>query len=244
MKMLEKSVFRTRLEETLNQKIAKKHPLFAILLNGEKPDIELMRKVAVEGYQITKHFLDYVEYLFFYCPKDLPKHKRRLLFNLFEEETGRLSKTANHVELMERFLRALGVSDAERDAATPLPSTSELIHYRLAAVKDTSRYHIGASAVMIASEGQNLESTAIEARHSLLGKVYGLAKKDLLFFSVHAKEDIGHVQHGLDMVADLCVNQKMQEEALFAVEHTSDLFYQMYEGMYQAFCVDPQLEVC
>lgn len=239
--MLEKSVFRAKLEETLHHQISKKHPLFAILMNPGKPDIELLRKIAIEGYQITKHFLDYVEHLFFYCPQDLPKHKRRLLFNLFEEETGRLSKSANHVELMERFLRALGVSDAERDAATPLRATKALIDYRLAAVRDTARYHIGAAAVMIASEGQNLESTAIEARHTILGKVYGLTEDDLLFFSVHAKEDIGHVQQGLDLVADLCADQQMQEEALFAVEHTSNLFYQMYEGMYQAFCVDRPL---
>ncbi|GAB2582081.1 iron-containing redox enzyme family protein [Dyella jejuensis] len=242
--MLEKSAFRAKLEETLHHHISKKHPLFPILMNGEKPDIELLRKVAIEGYQITKYFLDYIEHLFFYCPKDLPRHKRRLLFNLFEEETGRLSKSANHVELMERFLKALGVSDAERDAATPLPTTSALIDYRLAAVKDPARYHIGAAAVMIASEGQNLESTAIEARHSILGKVYGLAEKDLLFFSVHAKEDIAHVQQGLDMVADLCVDQQMQEEALFAVDHTSNLFYQMYEGMYQAFCINRPLVAC
>lgn len=236
--MLEKSVFRAKLEETLHHHISKKHQLFAVLLDARKPDIELMRKVAVEGYQITKYFLDYVEHLFFYCPKAFAKHKRRLLFNLFEEETGRLSKSANHVELMERFLTALGVSDAERDAATPLPTTKALIDYRLAAVKDATRYHIGAAAVMIASEGQNLESTAIEARHSILGRVYGLSEEDLLFFSVHAKEDIGHVQQGLDLVADLCVTKPMQEEALFAVEHTSNLFYQMYEGMYQAFCVN------
>lgn len=239
--MLEKSVFRAKLEETLHHKISKKHPLFAVLMNPAKPDVELLRKVAIEGYQITRHFLDYVEHLFFYCPKELTKHKRRLLFNLFEEETGRLSKSANHVELMENFLRALGVSDAERDAAVPLPSTKALIDYRLAAVRDTERYHVGAAAVMIASEGQNLESTAIEARHTILGKVYGLTAKDLLFFSVHAKEDIGHVQQGLDLVADLCVTQQMQDEAMFAVEHTSDLFFQMYEGMYQAFCVDRPL---
>lgn len=194
--------------------------------------------MSLEGYQITKYFLDYVEHLFFYCPKHLKKHKRRLLFNLFEEETGRLSKSANHVELMERFLRALGISDTERDSATPLPSTKALIDYRLDAVRNPAKYHIGAAAVTIASEGQNLESTAIEARHSLLGEVYGLEPEDLLFFSVHAEEDVRHVQQGLNLVADLCTDEQMQKEALFAVEHTSQLFYEMYEGMYQEFCAN------
>ena len=234
--MLERDEFRDKMERTLHAQLQRRHPLFAILMDAANPDRALLRKVSIEGYQITRHFLDYIEHLFFYCPKHLTKHKRRLVFNLFEEETGRLSKTANHIELMENFLRALGVTDEERDSAQPLPSTRALIDYRLAAVRDPANYHIGAAAVMVASEGQNLESTAIDARHTILGRVYGLTEDDLLFFSVHAKEDVGHVQQGLDLVADLCTTAKMQEEALEAIVHTSQLFYGMYEGMYQAFC--------
>lgn len=238
--MFEEQEFRDKMESTLHEHLQKRHPLFAILMDPKNPNRELLRRVSIEGYQITRHFLDYVEHLFFYCPKHLTKHKRRLIFNLFEEETGRLSKTANHVELMENFLRALGVSDEERDNTQPLPSTRALIDYRLAAVRDHANYHIGAAAVMVASEGQNLESAAIDARHTILGRVYGLTEEDLLFFSVHAKEDVGHVQQGLDLVTDLCTTEKMQEEALEAIVHTSRLFYGMYEGMYQAFCGQPE----
>ena len=226
--MLEKNDFKVALRQTLNRNLTLENPIFMKLMVGE-PNWELLRFMTLQGYQLTKHFLLYVEHLFFYCP--LPRHKRLLLHNLYEEETGRLSKTKNHVELMHDFIRSIGIPDEVRDAAHPLPDTWELIDYRLQRVRDPSQYHIGAAAVMIASEGQNLETKAGQARHSILGKRYGLSDKDTLFFSVHQKEDIGHVHEGIELVADLCVTEQMQQEALHAVDHTCKLFYNMYEGM-------------
>ena len=236
---LSTAAFRDQLEQKLHHHLTLSHPIFEALLSpeGNKP---LLRKVALQGYQLTKYFLTYVEHLFFHCP--LPAHKRALITNCFEEETGRLSRTDNHVVLMQNFLRALGISDAERDAEQPLPATWELIDYRLQAVRDPARYHVGAAAVMIASEGQNLETVAGDARHVLLGRAYGLTEHDLLFFSVHQKEDVGHVNEGLDLVSQLCTTAQMQQEALQAVDHTCQLFSAMYENMYQVYCRAPQAE--
>lgn len=172
--------FKRALQDTLHQHLTISHPIFLELLDPQTKNLDLLRKVATQGYQLTKYFLTYVEHLFFYCPS--PTYKRALLINCYEEETGRLSRTDNHVTLMQNFIRALGVSDAQRDAETPLPATQRLIDYRLEAVRDPARYHIGAAAVMIASEGQNLETVAGDARHELLGRAYGLTEEDLLFF--------------------------------------------------------------
>jgi pyrroloquinoline-quinone synthase len=232
--MLEPTRFRAELEHVLKSHITLSHPIFRHLLDAQQPNLPLLRQVTLQGYQLTKHFLTYVEHLFFHCP--LPRFKRALLTNVYEEETGRLSRTDNHVTLMQNFVRALGISDAERDAARPLAGTKSLIDYRMRLVRDPATYHLGAAAVMVASEGQNLETQAGEARHSLLGKVYGLTDFDLQFFSVHQKEDVGHVNQGLDFVTALCTTARMQEEALDAVNHTCMLFYGMYEDMYRDFC--------
>jgi pyrroloquinoline-quinone synthase len=230
---LDDDEFRSQLENTLHAHLTISHPIFALLLDAENPRLDFLQLVALQGYQLTKNFLEYVENLFFYCP--IPRHKRRLLHNLYEEETGRISKTKNHVKLMQEFLRALGIDDETRDAAVALPNTRELIDYRMAAVKDPSRYHVGAAAVTIASEGQNLETLGSESRDVLFARVYDLKPKDLLFFSVHQIEDVGHTQQGLDLVVDLCTTGQLQEEAVFAVEHTCELFYQMYEGIYREY---------
>lgn len=233
--LLSRDDFRARLEETLHDNLTLSHPIFTLLLDESNPRPVLLRHVALQGYQLTKHFLSYIEHIYFYCP--IPKHKRLLLNNLYEEETGKFSKTKNHVRLMEDFLAAIGVTREDIDVVEPLPATRELIDYRLDAVKDVDKYHIGAAAVTIASEGQNLETLGQEPRHNMFERVYGLTEKDLLFFSVHQKEDIGHTQQGLDLVADFCTTQDLQEEAVYAVDHTCKLFYAMYEGIYQEFVV-------
>jgi pyrroloquinoline-quinone synthase len=226
--MRTKEAFRAELRSELERNLTLDQPIFRELFKGEK-NWSLLRLMATQGYQLTKHFLTYVEFLFHHCPAGI--HKRRLLINLYEEETGRISMTDNHVVLMQRFIRAIGVSDEERDRVEALPATKELIDFRLELVKDPARFHLGAAAVLIASEGQNLETRAGEARHEILGQVYGLSDKDLEFFSVHQKEDVWHVREGIDTVADACTDSAMQQAALETVDHTCQLFANMYAGI-------------
>lgn len=230
--MRSKSDFRKALRATLEEHITLEQPIFRALLSGA-PNWQLLRMVATQGYHLTKHFLEYVETLFFYCPPGL--HKKRLLFNLFEEETGYLSRTDNHVRLMERFIRAIGVSDGERDSTLALPATEELINYRMNLVKNPSSFHLGAAAVMIASEGQNLESVGGTARHEILRQHFNLREEDTIFFSVHQKEDVGHVREGIEVVCDVCSTEKMQLDALDVVNETCKRFRNMYDGAFEAY---------
>lgn len=224
--------FKLKLRHELESRITMTHPIVKKILDGT-PHWDLLRSVTLQGYQLTKHFLEYIETLYHHCPRGV--HKKRLLLNMYEEETGRFSKTDNHVVLMENFIRAIDVKDAERDAAMPLPATRALIDYRMDLVRNRHTFHMGAAAVMIASEGQNLETAAGEARHELLPRIYNLTESDLQFFSVHQKEDVGHVAEGISLVADICTTPTMQQEALETVRKTCDLFYGMYEGMHQAY---------
>ncbi|MDV5169701.1 iron-containing redox enzyme family protein [Photobacterium rosenbergii] len=234
--LLNKKDFRILMKSTLEDHLTLGHPLFKYLMDENNPNEALLKFTTLQGYQLTKHFLTYIECLFFYCP--LPKHKRALLHNMYEEETGRLSNTKNHVVLMQDFIKAIGISDDERDTAVALHQTQALIDYRMKPCKDPELYHIGAAAVLVASEGQNLESVGDQARHNILGKVYGLTEKDLLFFSVHQEEDVGHVQQGLALLADLCTTPQMQAEAIDAIDRTCRLFYGMYQGVYEHFGYD------
>ena len=220
--------FRNELEDALNSHQTIDHP---VLLELSKPvrNIQLIHLIALQGYQLTKNFAWYVGGLYHHCP--LGYYRKRLAVNLFEEETGKLSKTANHEVLMQRFIRALGISDQERDAAVALPETQDLIDYRWNLVNNPDTFHMGAAAVMIASEGQNLEERAGKARHELLPQTYGLTAEDLIFFSVHAAEDVYHVREGLDVVSEVCTTKEMQAEALEAVHGTCERFWRFYDGI-------------
>jgi pyrroloquinoline-quinone synthase len=65
--------------------------------------------------------------------------------------------------------------------------------------------------------------------------MYGLKPEDLAFFAVHAVEDVYHVADGLDLVSELCVTEKMQDEAIEAIEGTCDRFWRFFDGIQQAY---------
>jgi pyrroloquinoline-quinone synthase len=230
--MLEKSQFRKKMEDYLHSRLTLDHPILLELAKPQK-NLPLIKKIALQGYQLTKAFTGYIGLLYYNCP--LAEFRMRLSVNLYEEETGKLSKTANHMDLMHRFMFALGIEREELDAEQPLPSTLDLVEYRQRLCEDPHRLHMGAAAVMIASEGQNLEKKAGKSRDQMLPTLYGLTAKDLEFFSVHAVEDVYHVGDGLDLVSEICNTAQMQDEAMDAIKQTCDRFWRFYDGIQHAY---------
>ncbi|HKU77530.1 MAG TPA: iron-containing redox enzyme family protein [Pyrinomonadaceae bacterium] len=231
--MLERKEFRKKLREELSTRLTLDHPLIHEAAKPQK-NLPLLRLMATQGYQLTKVFARYIGGLYFHCPP-LPRHSARLAHNLYEEETGRISKTAGHLQLMQRFIYALGVEPDELEAVEPLPETKELIDYRMRWVSDPKNFHRGAAAVMIASEGQNLETQAGKMRHQMFPEVYGLTEKDLTFFTVHAAEDVYHVREGVELVSVVCTNEKTQAEAVQTIHETCDRFWWFYDGIERAY---------
>ena len=231
--MLGRDQFRKKLREELATRLTLDHELISEAAKPEK-NLPLISLMATQGYQLTKVFARYIGGLYFNCPP-IPRFAARLAHNLYEEETGRISKTASHLELMQRFIYALGITPEELEAVEPLPETSELIDYRMRWVRDPDNFHRGAAAVMIASEGQNLETKAGKMRHQMFPEVYGLTKEDLTFFTVHAAEDVYHVKEGVDLVSLACTNEPMQQEAIQTIHETCDRFWWFYDGIQRAY---------
>ncbi len=231
--MLGRDEFRKKLREELSTRLTLDHELINEAAKPQR-NLPLLRLMATQGYQLTKVFARYIGGLYFHCPP-IPRYSARLAHNLYEEETGRISKTAGHLQLMQRFIYALGVKPDELEAVEPLPETKELIDYRMRWVSDPQNFHRGAAAVMIASEGQNLETKAGRMRHQMFPEVYGLTEKDLTFFTVHAVEDVYHVKEGVDLVSLVCTNEKMQREAVETIHETCDRFWWFYDGIQRAY---------
>lgn len=224
--------FRDELLAALWEHRTMEHP---IVTEMQKPvkNLDLMHIAACQGYQLTINFARYVGALYSNC--EIGYYRKRLAINLYEEETGKLSKTANHEVLMQRFLRALGITDEQRDTTVALPATRDLIDYRWNFVRNPDTFHLGAACIMIASEGQNLEEKAGKARSHLLPETYGLKPEDMSFFAVHAHEDIYHTREGLDIVAELCKTPKMKADAIEAVHGTCVRFWRFYDGIQEAY---------
>lgn len=230
--MFSKNEFRTKLEETLHKRLTLDHPVLQEMAKPKK-NLPLISKMALQAFHLTRNFTWYLGMIYSQCP--IQKSRVALAVNLYEEETGALSKTANHMELMERFILALGLSKQQIEDEVPLPTTIDLVEYRRTLCANPDTFHMGAAAVMIASEGQSLESKAGKTKDQLIPEMYGLKPEDLAFFAVHAVEDVYHVADGLDLVSELCVTEKMQDEAIEAIEGTCDRFWRFFDGIQQAY---------
>ncbi len=225
--MLPRQEFYDLLETNLHQRLKQDHPIVNALF--EKGDPELLRLMVKQGYQLTKVFAIYVGGLYYRCP--IAEHRKKFAFNVFEEETGRMSKTEGHLELLHRFTNALGLSLDDLNNVEVNPETQELIDFRFGLIEDPAQFHKAASAVMIASEGQNLEDRAGTMRREMVAKSFGINIEDMVFFRVHAEEDVHHVKDGLNCVADVCTTEKMQQEAIQTIHDTCDKFWKHYDGI-------------
>jgi pyrroloquinoline-quinone synthase len=230
--MLSKEQFRKKLEETLHKRLTLDHPVLQEMAKPRK-NLPLISKMALQAFHLTRAFTGYLGMIYCHCP--IQKSRAALAVNLYEEETGALSKTANHMDLMERFILALGLSREQIDNEVPLPTTIDLIEYRRKLCENPATLHMGAAAVMIASEGQSLETKAGKTKDQLIPELYGLKPEDLAFFAVHAVEDVYHVGDGLDLVSELCTTEKIQQEAIEAIEGTCDRFWRFFDGIQEAY---------
>lgn len=229
--MKSKKEFYDELEQTLHERISKDHPLIEELFKtGDK---EMLRLIARQGYQLTKVFAIYVGGLYYRCP--IAKHRKRFALNVYEEETGRISNTLGHLELLHKFTSALDISQEELDTVVVNKETQDLIDYRFNLIENPDTFHQAVAAVMIASEGQNLEDRVGDSRRELVAKGFGLKLDDLLFFKVHAEEDVYHVQDGLNCCVDVCTTEKMQREAVQAIHETCDRFDRHYDGIFKLY---------
>lgn len=230
--MVNKEEFKKQLEDALHSRLTLDHPVLQEMATPKK-NLPLVSKMALQAFHLTRAFTGYLGMIYSHCP--IQKSRVALAVNLYEEETGALSKTANHMDLMERFILALGLTRQQIDEEIPLPTTVDLIEYRRTLCQNPQTLHMGAAAVMIASEGQSLETKAGKTKDQLIPELYGLKPEDLAFFAVHAVEDVYHVGDGLDLVSELCTTEKMQQEAIEAVHGTCDRFWRFFDGIQQAY---------
>lgn len=209
------------------------HPVFERLLQSGGMPLPLLQNLGIQGHHLVRSFLGYIAGLCHHCSDH--RLRKLLAANFFEEMTGGLSKTMGHLELLEQFLWAIGVTPEELAASRALPATEALIRYRRELVTDPARFHMAAAAVAIASEGQNLESRAGQNRFGLFPPSLGLTEEDLMFFKVHVVEDIKHVNDGLEIVSSACTTDLQRNEAVNAVERTCELFWEYYTGILKDF---------
>lgn len=171
--------------------------------------------------------------------------RRALAENLYEEETGGLTRGRSHPDLFLYLMEGLGFSGADFEAVTLLP---ESLAYRrwLDHITTTGSWLEGAAVTTIFVEGSVheravLNGTAREepdverkiAAHPLV-KYHGVAPRYLDLIRAHGAVEGLHRQDAWKMVLDYAAGAEARQRVAHAMDRSLELWLAYRDGVAQA----------
>lgn len=141
-----------------------------------------------------------------------------LVQNLYEEY-GEMSEGRDHPSLCRNFGRALGMSVEELEAGPILDCTRRFIDYAFEVTR-TKHYVESLAAIGIALEGVSARGAPMVG--AALRQHYGMAEKEIEFFTAHCEMDIEHSQKTLDLVVKHATTPEARERVKRAVREMTE----------------------
>jgi len=176
------------------------------------------------------------------CPD--PPARRLLAENLFEEETGGLSRTGPHPELFVKMMRGLGFPRSRFELTRSLPDAAR---YRRWLDSVTTRRHwvVGAAVVTIFVEGSVKDRAVLangirhreevyEPRKDPLAVYHGLRATSLTLKRAHALVENGHRVAAWEVVERHAGTRSMRDEVIGALNRSLRLWLAFRDGVAHA----------
>ena len=172
------------------------------LLAGQRGE-ESFKVDVVQFLFHTVGFVSALRHLYARCP--LPDLRMELAESLYEEETGRMSNSAPHLDLYYQYARSWGFEPTELTKhARILPEMGAVVHWYQYAATSLDPL-IGLAALTLGGEGQNGTWAGIPGASRVLADAlrasYGKTPEDVLFYEVHDAADKDHCAVGLRNLA-------------------------------------------
>ncbi len=172
--------------------------------------------------------------------------RRKLVENVYEEETGALTNSERHVETFIRFGEALGVTREQLDSAPRLPETQAIMNHNLSACNDTN-VHVteGIASVLVLMEGQPpIHDRQGASMEDVMRDKYGLPQYAYEFFTHHASNhgnptgvselEDDHAEVGRQLLRELCTTDTLQQNALASLDRAIDLRHRHFDAVLAA----------
>jgi len=204
------------------------HPWIQRYLNGELSRSQI-RTWIEQHYCTVGDVHDLLGPIYTGCPD--PDVRVRMLENLWEEETGKITGSAPHRELMCRLIEALGGTQAQIAQAKPLPETvARRSFMRLLA--RTRPFYEAMAAISVAGEAQFGDMAETYAR---VGETrYGLSPEATAFWWVHAQADKEHGGTAFATVSQWARTEEEQQQVIESVRQSLDLAWCWFDGFVRA----------
>ena len=224
------------LQNALQQRHPRPHPIRQLLLSGRLPKEQLQwwaRNQFHEFRNIHRFFgIRYQK-----CP--IPALRRMLLENMVEEEGEDLfgGKYPSHRDLWVQFAEGIGIAADDILHYEPLPGIRAALEMYVSLV-DQSHWAVAIGTGLVFEGGgpkrMKEEREALEKHYSWI------PLSCLDFFRAHEYHDEGHGNMVIDVIKQHCMEEKLQREMRSAVEQRADIMWLQNDSIYNAF-VRPSL---
>jgi pyrroloquinoline quinone (PQQ) biosynthesis protein C len=216
---------KTMLEQ---RKAYRDHPWVHRYLTGELSRMQI-RTWVEQHYCTVGDVHDIFGPIYAGCPDQTVRV--RMLENLWEEETGRMTESAPHRELMCRLIEELGGTRAEIAQTRPLPETVARRSF-LRLMARTRPFYEAIAAISVAGEAQfgDMAETYAQTGETR----YGLSPKATAFWWVHAKADKEHGGTAFEIVSQWARTEEEQQQVIESVRQSLELAWCWFDGFVRA----------
>jgi pyrroloquinoline-quinone synthase len=151
--------------------------------------------------------------------------RQAILQNLVDEELG----ANNHAALWKRFATALGLSEDDLIAASPLPATKSLVN-TFAEICRNRPYYAGLAALhSFESQVPAIAEVKIEG----LRRFYAITDPaDYEFFSVHREADVRHSAAEWRLIDGAADSEEKRAAVLAATNEACEALWGFLDGVY------------
>jgi len=210
---------------------AAEHPLIKAMERGEATE-EQVKVQCIQQYFHTVGFVNGLTRLASRC--DVPEVRREIAAGVYEEETGRLSGSAPHLELYFQYSRSWGFPpDKLRGGAYMIPETMALVNWYMYAADYLAPLE-GIAAFTVGAEGVNVSFPGLPGLSrkicDAVTRHYGRTSQDAFFWELHDREDQEHSATGLRILARHANSEEKRERIRAAIRMTTDAWWHFVGG--------------
>jgi pyrroloquinoline-quinone synthase len=163
-----------------------------------------------------------------------PGLRAGLVENIFEEETGQLTKSKRHVESFMDVGAAFGLDRAAMLNPPVEPETAAVRDHNIETCNGGTHFTAGVASVLLLMEGQPpiIDDTSGTSMLSVMRDVYGLPDWGYDYFIHHANADEDddavseledeHAEIAKDILRTYCTTRELQDQAVFYLKRALD----------------------
>lgn len=232
--------FLAELDEIIFARKKMTSPLYQTILAGNASR-DLLWNFVIHRYPIKAHWTRNI--LGIAARIEDYDLRRELVENIYEEETGALTRSKRHLETFVDFGLALGLTREQIvEPDTMLPETEALVAHNVRVCNSADvHFTLGVASVLLLMEGQPpIVSRQGTSMLSVMRDVYGLPPSGYEFFVHHASAADGNATSEIEedhgetarrILTRYCTSEAMMDEAAAALRRAVDLRHRHFDAI-------------